>query len=79
MAKFKLLEKKDLGQLSYSAAKNYIDNLRREIRRHDYLYYVKDRPEIADEAYDRLFAALKNLENALSSCCVGPGPTCRTH
>ena len=32
MAKLKLLETKDLGQLSYSAAKSYIDNLCREIR-----------------------------------------------
>ncbi len=36
--------------------------LRDEIRRHDYLYYVKDRPEISDSQYDRLFRELVELE-----------------
>ena len=36
--------------------------LRDEIRRHDYLYYVKDRPEISDSHYDRLFRELVELE-----------------
>lgn len=49
------------SELSRSAASNYIDKLRREIRRHDYLYYVKDRPEISDEDYDRLHDTLKRL------------------
>jgi DNA ligase (NAD+) len=38
--------------------------LRDEIRRHDYLYYVKDRPEISDSQYDRLFRELVELEEA---------------
>lgn len=38
--------------------------LRDEIRRHDYLYYVKDRPEISDSHYDRLFRELVELEQA---------------
>ena len=81
----------DLSQLSRSRIKDYIDKLRREIRHHDDLYYVKD-PEISDEEYDRLFDALKRLEQrfsdlttpdsptktALSPCCVKLEPTCRT-
>ncbi len=39
-----------------------VDWLRREIRRHDYLYYVQDAPEISDEEYDRLFRELQRLE-----------------
>ncbi|HEY7714846.1 MAG TPA: hypothetical protein VIE90_10070, partial [Candidatus Binatia bacterium] len=55
MTKPGILEHKDLSELSRRAAEQYIDDLRREIRRHDYLYYVKDKPEISDDAYDRLF------------------------
>jgi DNA ligase (NAD+) len=77
VAKPKILEKVDLDQLSYSAAKDYIDELRREIRRHDYLYYVKDRPEISDEAYDRLFDALKRLEQRFPDLTTPDSPTQR--
>ena len=37
------------ARLSPKTAEDYIDKLRREIRRHDYLYYVEDKPEISDE------------------------------
>jgi DNA ligase (NAD+) len=39
-----------------------IEELRRQIRHHDYLYYVLDRPEISDEEYDDLFRELVKLE-----------------
>lgn len=39
-----------------------IEQLRKEIHRHDHLYYVKDQPEITDREYDRLMESLKNLE-----------------
>jgi DNA ligase (NAD+) len=39
-----------------------IEQLRKEIHRHDHLYYVKDQPEITDREYDRLIEQLKNLE-----------------
>ena len=38
--------------------------LRREIERHNRLYYVEDAPEITDAEYDRLFAELSELEAA---------------
>ena len=39
-----------------------IEALREEIRRHDYLYYVLDRPEVSDAEYDRLLRELRALE-----------------
>lgn len=40
-----------------------IERLREEIRRHEYLYYVLDNPEISDAAFDRLMVRLRELEN----------------
>lgn len=40
-----------------------VEELRRELERHNYLYYVLDQPEISDAEYDRLFAELKELEH----------------
>jgi DNA ligase (NAD+) len=51
--------------------------LRAEIRHHDYLYYVKDRPEIADEAYDALYRELEGLERALPDLRTPDSPTQR--
>ena len=52
-------------------------NLRDEIRRHDYLYYVKTRPEISDAAYDRLFRELVELEQAYPDLVTADSPTQR--
>lgn len=41
-----------------------IAELRRELARHDHLYYVEGRPEISDADYDALFRELKELEAA---------------
>ncbi|MEC4889713.1 MAG: NAD-dependent DNA ligase LigA [Nitrospira sp.] len=60
-----------------SSAKTRIDWLRQEIRRHDYLYYVKDRPEISDGEYDRLFRELSELESAHPDLVTGDSPTQR--
>jgi DNA ligase (NAD+) len=39
-----------------------IETLRREIRRHDYLYFVLSTPEISDGQYDGLMRELRQLE-----------------
>jgi DNA ligase (NAD+) len=54
-----------------------IDELRREIRRHDHLYYVEDAPEIADGAYDALFRELKRLEEQHPDLVTVDSPTQR--
>ena len=47
--------------MSESPAKR-IEQLRRELHRHDYLYYVLAQPEISDQEYDRLMHELIALE-----------------
>ncbi len=51
--------------------------LREEIRRHDYRYYVKAKPEISDSAYDRLFRELSDLEKAYPELISADSPTQR--
>ena len=51
--------------------------LRDEIRRHDYLYYVKAKPEISDSAYDGLFRELSELEGAHPELVTPDSPTQR--
>ncbi len=63
--------------LSREAARNRIEALRQEIRRHDYLYYVKDRPEISDSEYDRLFHELVELETTYPELITPDSPTQR--
>ena len=54
-----------------------ITALRREIRHHDHLYYTKDRPEISDAEYDRLFRELVDLETAHPDLITADSPTQR--
>jgi DNA ligase (NAD+) len=51
--------------------------LRREIRRHDYLYYIQNQPEISDQNYDQLFAELKALEAQHPEIVTPDSPTQR--
>ena len=45
-----------------ATAAKQIEKLRNELRRHEYLYFVKDDPEISDVKFDRMMADLKRLE-----------------
>jgi len=54
-----------------------LDWLRQELRKHDYLYYVKDRPDISDGEYDRLFKDLSDLEAAHPDLVTDDSPTQR--
>ncbi|MBI3819167.1 MAG: NAD-dependent DNA ligase LigA [Planctomycetes bacterium] len=51
--------------------------LRSEIARHDYLYYVAARPEIADAEYDILFKELRELERESPLYASPDSPTQR--
>jgi DNA ligase (NAD+) len=54
-----------------------IEQLRAEIRRHDYLYYVLNQPQITDQQYDKLFAELKALEEQRPELITPDSPTQR--
>jgi DNA ligase (NAD+) len=54
-----------------------IEQLRREIRRHDQLYYVLAKPEISDREYDALFDELKRLEAEHPELVTPDSPTQR--
>ena len=54
-----------------------IEKLREELRRHEHLYYVLDRPEISDAEYDKLTNELKKLEAAHPELVTPDSPTQR--
>ena len=58
-------------------ARERIERLRREIERHNRLYYVLDRPEITDAEYDRLFQELVDLEKEHPELASADSPTQR--
>lgn len=51
--------------------------LRQELERHNYLYYVLERPEIDDTQYDRMFRELVDLEAAHPELRTSDSPTQR--
>ncbi|MCI2424933.1 NAD-dependent DNA ligase LigA [Candidatus Acetothermia bacterium] len=54
-----------------------MQRLRREIERHDHLYYILDQPEISDTEYDTLFRKLQRLEADYPELCTPDSPTQR--
>jgi DNA ligase (NAD+) len=53
------------------------EQLRSELNHHNYLYFVLDRPEISDGAYDALFQELKKLEEQYPELVTPESPTQR--
>jgi len=54
-----------------------IEKLRQELRRHEHLYYVLDKPEIGDAEYDALMNELKKLEAVHPELVTSDSPTQR--
>jgi len=54
-----------------------IEALREKIRRHEYLYYVLDNPEISDAEFDTLMQQLKDLESQHPALVTPDSPTQR--
>ena len=62
---------------SGSGVARRIDSLRREIEKHDHLYYTVGDPEISDREYDALMRELLNLELAHPQYSDPDSPTSR--
>lgn len=54
-----------------------VEELRDQIRHHDYLYYVENRPEISDAEYDELMRELERLEQEFPEFITADSPTQR--
>jgi DNA ligase (NAD+) len=54
-----------------------VEELRKEIRRHEHLYYVATKPEISDFAFDQLMAKLRRLEETHPELVSSDSPTQR--
>jgi DNA ligase (NAD+) len=54
-----------------------VDRLRKELRRHEHLYYVLDQPEITDAEYDDLMHQLRDLEESHPELASLDSPTQR--
>jgi len=54
-----------------------VEELRQELRRHEHLYYVLDRPEITDAEYDALMRRLQDLETGHPGLATPDSPTQR--
>jgi DNA ligase (NAD+) len=57
------------------AAEGEAKKLRREIERHNYLYYVLDSPEIDDQEYDQLMRRLTEIESSFPELVTPGSPT----
>lgn len=57
--------------------KKHIEQLREEIREHNYRYYVLNEPEIPDAEYDRLLRELQKLEEKYPETVTPDSPTQR--
>ena len=58
-------------------AEKKIESLRDQIRHHEYLYYVLDRPEISDFEFDKLMQQLQQLEAENPNLITPDSPTQR--
>ncbi len=56
-------------------AASRIQRLRRQIERHNFLYYVKNEPEISDGEFDALMAELRRLERERPDLLTPDSPT----
>ncbi|MFO8111256.1 MAG: NAD-dependent DNA ligase LigA [Desulfosalsimonadaceae bacterium] len=68
---------KSIDEMRRKEAREEVEALREAIDYHDYLYYVKNRPEISDARYDKLYHRLEALEEKFPELQSDNSPTRR--
>jgi DNA ligase (NAD+) len=71
------MAKAEMAKTSIPVLRKEAEELCEKIRRHEYLYYVEDAPEISDAAFDRLMNRLKEIEAAHPDLTTPDSPTVR--
>jgi DNA ligase (NAD+) len=71
------IENIDPQELSPNEAEEIAEQLRERIEYHNYLYYVKNAPEISDYHYDKMFHLLIKLEERFPELEAPDSPTHR--
>src|SRR5579883_3360552 len=61
--------------LDHEEAALRLEELRRLVEHHRFLYYVLDRPEITDAEFDRLFSELEQIEGRFPDLITPNSPT----
>ncbi|MGO9201059.1 MAG: NAD-dependent DNA ligase LigA [Limisphaerales bacterium] len=63
--------------MTFDEARKRHEELAEEVRRHDYAYYVLAQPTLSDQAYDRLYRELADLEAQFRELIGPDSPTQR--
>jgi DNA ligase (NAD+) len=71
------MAKAQMAKNNKAGLRKEVEELREKIRKHEYLYYVEDAPEISDAAFDRLMERLKQIEAANPDLVTPDSPTTR--
>jgi DNA ligase (NAD+) len=71
------MAKAEMAKTTIPALREEAEALREKIRRHEYLYYVEDAPEISDAVFDRLMNRLKEIEAVHPELATPDSPTVR--
>jgi DNA ligase (NAD+) len=71
------MAKAEMAKTSIPALRKEAEELHEKIRRHEYLYYVEDAPEITDAKFDLLMNRLKEIEAEHPELATPDSPTVR--
>src|SRR5579863_4092709 len=71
------MAKAEMAKKDKAGLRKEAEELREKIRRHEYLYYVEDAPEISDAKFDLLMNRLKEIEAAHPELSTPDSPTVR--